>query len=187
MSDIQKLIASLARSGRRQPTAPPRAVTDIKPISSQLGVGVSKKSSDSSSVTIKGVIKSSYKTEVASAYTIILVTADGAYEAPPGWPANRLYPQEVGTMETNDTIERVNNQYGVIDGAAIYEQKRVHSSIFVQSAGSQEVVMYGIQYEKPLNQFHRAGLNMADMFYQPTIYIEELSGDFSYDTSAFGA
>lgn len=184
MADISQLIASLAKNGRTTPTAPARAVTDVNPIRSQTGVGVNTKASVTSSVTAKGVIESTYKTEVASAYSIILVTADGAYEAPPGWPANRLYPVEVGNMITNDTIEEVNGRFGVVDGASIYEQKRVHVSIFVQSAGKQEVVRYGIRYEKPLEVFARAGLNRDGMYYAPDIYIDELSGDFAYDVTA---
>lgn len=184
MSEIKNLIVSLARSGRVSPTAPPRAVTDVKPIDGQLGVGVSKKPT-TSSVLVQGTVQTIFKNEVATAYSIIIITSDGAYEAPPNWPSNRLYPQEVGVMTVNDTIEQVGQLYGISDSATIYEQKRVHASITVQIPGYQELTNYAIKYETPLQGFHRLGVDRAGMPYEPTVYSEEIGGDYVYDTSAF--
>ena len=72
--------------------------------------------------------------EVITVYSVIVLTADGAFERPPGWPSTGTYP---GSGVEIDPAE------------PYYEQKRVHAVFYDAGTGILYEDNYLIDIEEP--------------------------------------
>ena len=110
--DINRLVKPTSRKVELPSVANAPAIGSKRgsagPTSSWYGSG-----SDSDSDPFKEITEETHN-EVISVYSTIILTEDGAYEKPVGWPDTGDYP-EGGALDT---------------GAAYYEQKREHLALF---------------------------------------------------------
>jgi hypothetical protein len=93
-------------------------------------VGISTREAQAS----KDVASASVFREVITVYSIIVLTADGAFERPPGWPTTGTYP---GSGTEIDPAE------------PYYEQKRVHAVFYDGGTGILYEDNYLIDIEAP--------------------------------------
>ncbi len=126
---IQDDVLKLYKSGAKRVVL---ADINSRPsIPAKIGVG---KAAENSAGTVSIV-----KTEVISVYSKLIITEDGAFERPAGWPTNGAYPS--GTAIPSPLPASLINDAGVLKldiNVQHYEQKRVHLAAFDADDGLNE-------------------------------------------------
>lgn len=169
---LQDDIAKLAKSGVK------RIVLDDLPPRPSIGrtVGVGLPSSPAATDTGGGTIRR----HVITVYSHLIITADGAFERPHGWPVDGAYP--AGTAIPDPLPDSLINDAGTLKldiDVQYYEQKRVHLVVYEVGDVLQEdhlLVAFAAPYESQ-GQYqgleHPSGLWAADLF------LESYSGGLS--------
>lgn len=121
-------------------------------------------------VKANDTVPAAVRTEVITVYSRIIITEDGAFERPHGWPSDGAYP--AGTAIPSPLPNSLINDAGVLKldtNVQHYEQKRVHLVAF-----DGEDQLYEDHYLIPL-----AAPYAADGYYQGII--DHASGPWSPD------
>lgn len=118
---VQDDIVKLAKTGAKR-----IVLADINtrpPIAAALGVGKPVANTVATAAAVR--------TEVITVYSLLIITEDGAFERPHGWPTNGAYP--AGTAIPSPLPNSLINDAGTLKldtNVQHYEQKRVHLVAF---------------------------------------------------------
>ena len=151
--DITKLIGKLAKTARTNPVGLVALENGARLIATT-GVGYHTGVSKGSAAYIPE------KQEVVTYYSSIIITADGAFEKPPGWPTNGVYPDyaEYSGSTLPDSLTLDGSTLSLNTDVDHYEQRRVHVAYFDEN-GSISCVKYHVPLEEPYTSVYLKGLD----------------------------
>jgi hypothetical protein len=148
---IPELIANLSNTPRTLPTALEPVKSDAAPITATTGEGMAEGGAFSGNTPL------TVEVEIATVSSTILVTADGAFEKPLGWPTSGAYGSEAtypGTLP--DSLTLVSGILTLDKDVQHYEQKRVHLSY--RTVGNSVVcTKYYVPLEHPFKGIYFVG------------------------------
>lgn len=93
-----------------------------------------------------------FRSELLSVFSILVITEDGAFEKPLGWPDSGAYPAEIpppAVLPNSLLFDGLN--VSLDTSVAYYEQQRVHYTLYETSSGV-HVDTFLIPYAYPLNE-----------------------------------
>jgi hypothetical protein len=161
MSIKKQINALVAEDGKWRQLLPTKVSRE--PIPAKLGVA--KQSSNPTAVN------SNIRTESITVYSHLIITEDGAFERPHGWPANGSYP--AGTPVPSPLPKSLINSGGVLSldvDAQYYEQKRVHIVCFDVS-GSLYEDRYLIPLAAPFSGYYQGIARHASGVWFPSMHL----------------
>lgn len=141
-----------------------------------LTVGVGKPSSSLSAGNSSAVVRK----HVITVFSHLIITADGAFERPHGWPADGEYP--AGTSIPSPLPPSLINDAGTLRldvDVQYYEQKRVHLMVYEVSDFTHEdqmLIPFAAPYEG-LGQY--IGLDKTASVWSADLFLESSSETLS--------
>ena len=126
--------------------------------------------------------------EVCSFYSQLIITADGAFEMPSGWPTDGSYPSYTTVPSTLPDSLYMNGSVLTLDTSIqYYQQKRVHLTIFVDTNGNFYADVYNIPMAAPLeDQGYYSGLQVYTDMWQVALARDVLPSIDPTDGSSLG-
>ena len=170
---IQDDVNKLYRAGAKRIVLSDIAQRPAVP--AKVGVGLPVEASSGSSVV--GAVR----TEVVTVYSHLIITEDGAFERPSGWPTNGAYP--AGTTIPSPLPASLINDGGTLKldtAAQYYEQKRAHLVGFDSDSGYQED-HYLVPLAAPFaaDGYYQGITSHAASVYAPTLYLQNATAGLS--------
>lgn len=127
--DLQDIIRRLSVGADNKPQVPTFPQSGRGDYSSRTGVGSRYTSTAQGQQQKKDdVVLRDSEFEVVTVYSYILVTEDGAFEMPTGWPTTSAYPnptQVYGTLPASLILD--GSTLSLDQNADVYMQRRVHA------------------------------------------------------------
>lgn len=152
MRRIPDLIANLSNTPRTLPSSPEPVKVDAAPLVTTVGEGISEGNA------FTGEVAFEVEVEIATVASTILITADGAFEKPLGWPTSGAYGASAAYQGTPlpDTLTMNGSVLTLDIDVDHYEQKRVHLSY--RSIGGKVIcTKYYVPLEQPFKGMYFVG------------------------------
>lgn len=125
------------------------------------------------------------RTEVFAVYTHLIITQDGAFERPYGWPLNGDYP--IGTAIPSPLPDSLKESGGTLSldiNVQYYEQKRVHLVGFDSDNGlSEDHYLITLAAPFEADGYYQGITSHAGGVYIPVLYLQNASSGLSTDAT----
>jgi hypothetical protein len=167
-SNIPKLIGRIAREAAKREVVQATTVNGERILES-VGTGIIP--DDGGGLGIATLIQK----EIVTWYSTIIITADGAFEKPTGWPTDGSYTEfaQFSGATLPDSLSMVGGTLTLDVDVDHYEQRRVHASYFYDG-NAVSGFKYHVPLEEPYTSVYLSGLDANTDDYDMLIYVSVL-------------